>query len=336
MINRTTGLIELDHQRVSNHPDDYLDGLANQWLTVLLALEPEDFLGIKLHQDALSELGVAEQKAVWALNERMQTPLQKIMAESQGGGEVNTLLQLLQTKIVKIKPPRNAFLARLKNMFMLLFSWQQSAWHMWLESYPFYKQEVTKIIAELAQYQQQFKRDNKILLAIKNDLEVHSEQLENFFYLGGFLMAKINAKTCHESELVDSKSSLIKNEFLRPLQQRTLALQQQLLIARQSLMTMELFIAQNQSQIKSIEQTINTTSSVIDVTAQIMMLEQGQKNLQGITTKTNAMNHSIDTKTLRQARQAIDHALAKIHVAQHQSKQSSEELVVKANLSSQG
>lgn len=328
-------MIELDHQQVDIRPEDYLDGLASQWLNLLTALEPKDLQSIKHHQDTLFELGAAEQKVLWNMNQRMQHPFQKVLIESQDAGKVNKLLQTLQTKVIKIKPPQNSVLARLKNMFLLLFSWQESTWHMWLQSYPLYKQEISEIIVQLEQCQQQFNRNNKLLMADKQELNAQTERLKNWFDLACLLVTKIKAAITQNSALNAASKDLIGTTFLQVIQQRVLELQQQLLIARQTMMTLDLFMTQNKSQIRSINQTIYTTTSVIDVTAGIAMLEQGDKNLKKIDSHKKSLNASIDRKTLKQARHTINHALNLINEAQYHSKQSYDQLMSKSNFPSQ-
>ncbi len=334
MTNPAAGLVELDHQQVIASPESYLGDLANHWLTLLVKVDHQDLLSIKQQQDTLFELGAAEQQAFWALNERLQQPLQKRMVESQGGGKVTKLLQVLQTKVIKIKPPKSTLMARLINMFKLLFSWQKSAWNMWLESYPSHKQEISKIIVQLEQCKQQLNRDNTMLLTDKQALDGQIERLKNCFEFVSILETRIKAETSQDSNLAIVTKQLINNEFIQPVQQRIVELQQQLLIARQATLTLELFIHQNESQIRSIEHVIYTTTPVIDVTTQIVMIEHGEKNLNNINSQAKSLNPAIDGKTLKHARHVIDQALNKMLEVQRQSKQSNDELLSKSNLSS--
>ena len=314
MTNTENGLVDLDHQLIATSPDVYLDGISSQWLDLLSHVGDEDYQRIKQINAALFELGKAEQKGFWVLNERMKYPLQKRMVESQGGGKVVQLLRALQAKVLQIKPPKHTFLSAFKNMFKLLFSWHQSAFQLWLESYPQHKQEMSEIVSQLEQLKRQLKRDNTMLLVDQNDLTAQVDKLENCFDLLCQLEDKLKGETTVNSQ------KLIDDEFLPPVQQRIIELQQQLLIARQAVMTLELFIHDNESQIRSIDQAVYTTTSVIDVTTAIVMVQQGKENMAQIN-KNNS-----DHKKLKQARQVIDSALKQMDEVRNQAQKAADKL----------
>lgn len=314
MTNTENGLIHLDHQQVATSPAVYLDGLSSQWLELLSHVEQEDYQRIKQVSDALFEFGQVEQKSFWKLNERMKYPLQKRMAEAQGGGKVSQLLRALQVKVLQIKPPKRTFLTAFKNMFKLLFSWHQSAFQMWLDNYPKHKQEVSEIVIQLAQLKRQLDRDNTMLLGDKKDMLSQVNKLENCFDL----LCQLENKLKIES--TGNKQEMIGGEFLPPVQQRIIELQQQLLIARQAVMTLELFIHDNETQIRSIDQAVYTSTSVIDVTAGIVMVQQGKENLAQIG------KNNMDRKKLKQARLVIDSALSQMDEVRKQAQKSAGEL----------
>ena len=314
------GLIDIDHLQAAKQPDVYFDRLSSQWLDLLNLVGVKDYQQINQIITALFELGKAEQKGFWVLNERMKYPLQKRMAESQGGGEVVQLLRALQVKVLQIKPPEHTFFSTFKNMFKLLFSWHQSAFQLWLESYPQHKKELSEIVSQLEQLKRQLKTDNTMLLVDQNDLTAQVDKLENCFDLLCRLEDKLKGETAVNCQ------KLIDDEFLPPVQQRIIELQQQLLIARQAVMTLELFIHENESQLRSIDQAVYTTTSVIDVTTGIVMVQQSKENLAQI-------NENIsDHKKLKQARQLIDNALKQMDDVRNQAQKSADELNVNSPL----
>ena len=332
LTSKENGLIKLDHQQMTTNPEGYLGGLVNQWFSLVSTIEPEEYHRIKQFTDALYELGKTEQKSFWLLNDRMKHPLQKLMLDAKGGGKVTQLLQALQTKVIQIKPPKRSLFSRFKNMFLLLFSWQESTWQMWLERYPDHKLDIADIVGQLEQQKRQLNTDSKMFLGDKRDLQVQLEKLENCVDLMCLMEEKIKDETLHNPKLSADSQKLINDEFLPPVQQRIIELQQQLLIARQAVMTLALFIDQSESQIRGIDQAVYTTTSVIDVTAGIVMVEKGKENMSQLNNNVNDVRASIDPQKLKHARQVIDSVLDQMDEVHHQSQKSTDELVANPGL----
>ena len=112
---------------------------------------------------------------------------------------------------------------------------------------------------------------------------------------------KHRIKTLQEAD----KRDMLQDELLGPIQQRSIEVHQQLLIARQAVMTLELIIKQNKTLIRDIDQTVMTTTAALDVAAGIAMAKHNQ----------NQHKHAIhiDTDKLQQAKSSIEATLAHLN-----------------------
>lgn len=321
------GLIELNHSQFAEAPEITIQQLTKQWLSFVMAADATNDVSIKDLREGLYQLGQSEQHAFWELNNRLKHPLEKLIRDVEGGEKLTQHLRQLQVAVLKIKPPKRSFLGRFVNMFKLLFSLKESAWHIWLEDYPGYKQQILKITEDLEALKRQLKRDNSLFLSDKDTLHSHMLMLESSFDMVCFLEKKVSHETAHNQEISTDTKQLLLDELLPTMQERLIELQQQLLIARQSVMTMDLFIIQNESQIRAIDQAIYTTTTAIEVTASIFMLKQTgglkEQSDHKSNTQTNlsakqkyqAINGVVDAQRLKQARQLIDKALDQMEEA---------------------
>jgi uncharacterized protein YaaN involved in tellurite resistance len=307
---KSHGLIKLNHSLFAESPEPYIQKLTNQWLGIVATTDTSDFSRINNLKESLSQLGQSEQQALWKLNNSLKHPLEKLMRDAEGGGVVTQLLRDLQVLILKIKPPKQSIWNSLFNMFKLLFSVKESIWHIWIEAYPANKKQIMNVTESLEKQKRQLTRDNSVWLSDKNTLHQHMLKLESSFDMMTCFEKNISHEMSYNQDISSGTNQIVVDELLPVLQQRLIELQQQLLIARQSFMTMDLFIRQNDSQIKGIDQAIYTTTSAIEVTASIYMLKQSaQSNIKLGSTINHNKNVVLNVGKLKNARQLIDKAL---------------------------
>jgi len=318
---KSHGLIELNHSQFAQAPEIYKKQLTDLWLDAVLATEVTDYAQIKDITDNLNNFGQIEQQAFWQLNNQLKSPLDKIIRDADIGEKIIQCLQQLQLTVLKIKPPKKSFFISFINSFKLLFSLKESAWHMWLEDYPIHKLKILNISEQLESYRKQLKLNNALLLSNMTALQNQMKLLESSFDVISHMEKSISDDSIHNQDLSSETRILIINELLPVMQRRLIEMQQQLLIARQSVMTIELFIRQNESQMRDIDQAVTTTTAAIDVTAHIFMIKQAdalmKKNNNSATEKNPKINGTIDTKKLKQAQVLIDEALTRIKKIQN-------------------
>jgi len=271
--------------------------VAGRWFEVMVAVNADDRHTISQLISAVPELGKAEQQAFWQLNNRLIHPLQQLMADTRAGGKVFTLLQSLQHKVKAIHPPKKRR-PGLWQRLLLLFSEHNSPWEMWLAAYPDEKKQLMALVERLDAEKQQLIRDNHILKADHDQVSAAVKDLER-------ACDQVSA-FAEQVSVADQLDTAFRAELLPEVQRRLIELQQQLLIGRQAVLTIELLIKQNKSLINGIEQAVYSTTSAVNVAAGVALASRKQ---QAMETRSHVGDQPIDVARLEQAQQLIEDTL---------------------------
>lgn len=303
----------IDHVAYENDSVTYLQGKAEACQAVLLAVDPQDFQRVNQLRDALFGIGVDAQKSYWQLNNNLTYPLQKMTDECNQGQAVSDLLDKLHRLIAALKPPKKSR-PSLKERFFLLFSFRETAWQMWLDNYQTVKEKIGMLVKQLEASQQQLKRDNQ-MAALDQKKLLHAEQLlRHDCDLVQMLAATIRLELSDDKAINQARYKMVDQEFLDPLIKRDIELQQQLLIARQAVLTLDLIIKHNETMIRQIEQAVITSTAVLDVTAGLLLVTNKQQKLHN-QLAADQSKRTVSTDALNHARTIINKALYEIESA---------------------
>ena len=319
-------LIEINHHKMiddlSADSEHYKEQFVYKWGEVLESIDTEELKSIRQVRSTLSALGQKEQSEFWKLNDALKNPLQSLMDNNHSGEKINAIFRDLQKKIANLKPPKKSNRG-LKSMFLLLFSWKQTAWQLWLENYHELKAEIKSYSDVLMLEKAQLSRDNQMLLGKQCELGGQLKKIEHSFDLLSLLAEQLQQRINYQHNLSQKKADVLANEFLPVVQQRVIELQQQLLIGRQSLMTIDLIAKQNVTQTKNIDRALQTTSQVLDVTAGLVLAEQGQIALDemGQAHEVDSTEEKTQAERLKKVQQSIEQALQQMEGARKAYKQ---------------
>ena len=321
LTQQINSLIEIDHGQMAGDSSladtslkqEYIDQFIGQWIQVMLSVDVDDSTVIHQIKNALFDLGEKEQKEFWMLSDNFKGPLQHLMSDSHSSEKINTALRDLQQKISDLKPP-NKNKGGLKTMFLLLFSWKQTAWQLWLENYQQFKTEVVAATKVLTAEKAQLNRNNLMLSDKYSELKSSLKNIEHAVDLSNLLVQGIQKYIDSHKDSSQAMSGVLESEFMPVVQQRVIDLQQQLLIGRQTLMTIDLITKQNESQSRSIDQTVQNTTSALDVTAGLVLAEQGRLALDehGQVGDAGEGKKSPHTQELKQVQLRIEQTLQQI------------------------
>lgn len=319
-------LIDIDHDKKSNDSSlsskQYQEHFINQWFEALLSVNVDDFTNVHEFKQALLSLGKKEQRALWQHNDALKQPLQRLMNDQYSGEKVNGLLGDLQQNIAKLRPPKNKK-GSLKTMFLLLFSSQQTAWQLWLENYHELKKHINASTELLAAEKRQLLVYNAMLIDKKHKLVDCLSALENALDIITLMVERIQKDSNHQFN--QDMDGFIHNECLPVLEKRIFELQQQLLIGRQTVMTIDVIVQQNNTQANGIDQALYTTSAALDVTAGLVLAEQGKESLERMDKKSSpsANKGSVNAQQLVRVQQRIEQALREMDDTRKKHQESS-------------
>lgn len=288
-----TDLTEINHNKENTSVSEILNDRISHFVKLISAQNPEDPVAMDTIRDALSQLGSKEQNSFWQINKQLIQPVQQLITDTRYGGRVNELLQKLHKHILELQPPKNK--TSLKQYFLLLFSSRHSAFEMWIDSFPGKRKDTEELIYQLNTAEKQLKQDNLLLIDNKKNLEFELSKLDSIVSFISIILEELHK--------IATVTEFVEREFIPATQQRYIEMQQQLLVARQSVLTVDLIIRQNRSLIHNIGHSVGTITSALDVAASIVMAKNRGEKIKQISTK------HPDVEQLRLARQSIDKTL---------------------------
>ncbi len=307
-------LSRIDYESSAHSQSTDLSEAVDGLLGLIGSIDLDDLKTINQLLSVVAELGRVEQQAFWQLNNRLLQPLKQLMADTKAGGQVACLLQKLQQVVVKIQPPDSQRIT-LRQRFVLLFSAFSSPWEMWLAEYPEQKQKLMILVDQLNAEKSQLKRDNHILNVDRDQISSAVKNLEYVCDLVSLFEQKFKSSANFDE--------VFNQQLLSSVQRRLLELQQQLLIGRQSVMTLDLLIKQNQSLVNSIEQAVYSTTSALNVATSVALVSKKQKVLDSDHSRVNDL---IDGDKLRQAQLLIEQSLQQMHQVQSETASVSDDI----------
>jgi uncharacterized protein YaaN involved in tellurite resistance len=159
------------------------------------------------------------------------------------------------------------------------------------------------VVRSLRIGREQLQRDNLTLADDQKAMRLLNEKLEKAIKLGQLIDAKLSVKLEKELPAGDPRRIFVENEWLFPLRQRIMDLQQQLVVNQQGVLSIDLIMRNNTELTRGVDRAINVTVSALQVAVTLALALANQR----ITLeKVQAVNETTDkligdtAKNLRQ------------------------------------
>jgi uncharacterized protein YaaN involved in tellurite resistance len=147
------------------------------------------------------------------------------------------------------------------------------------------------IVRSLRVGREQLQRDNVTLTDDQKALRQINEKLEKAIKLGQLVDAKLSVKLEKELPAGDPRRAFVENEWLFPLRQRIMDLQQQLVVNQQGVLSIDLIMKNNVELVRGVDRAINVTVSALQVAVTLALALANQR----ITLeKVQAVNETTD------------------------------------------
>jgi hypothetical protein len=307
--------------------DVVVSQLITDWADWIRQMDPHDLPLVQKTRAALFELGMAEQQAFWALDEGLKMPLEQHLTKGLTADAVHDLLNQLQQGIRTITPPKKQR-PSLFERFKLLFSSHQSAWDLWLEQFSEQQNKLKALSTQLERGLSTLSGENQVMASHQQVIRKHLNQLEQAFDLAHALGQGIghvqSEVTPHQAEL----NHVIGLEFMPVIEQRTIELQQQLLMARQALLTFDLLIKQNEHLKRDITVAMNNSRQILEVTAGLVVARRRKNQTRQHTSADQEVQlGDIRKAQLHEAQRQIERALHDIDQVKEEARQSHQQLL---------
>lgn len=338
-VKNDLGLVDPGAVSLPEKTDPALEKMADEFLKKVLSLNPEDPAQLDLKNQniaAVENLGAETQKQAALRSAMLKEPIKKLMAKGEDGGDVANALVELNVTVEELDPARFDFepgwFARtlgfipgigtpLKRYF-LQFESSQTV--------------LDAIFRSLEQGADMLKRDNITLTEDQKHMRVLTEKLKKAIELGLLLDNKLTYALEREIPTDDARYLFVQDELLFPIRQRIMDLQQQLAVAQQAVLSIELIIRNNKELIRGVSRATNVTANALNVAVIVAMALANQKivldkisainkttnkliadtadklKTQGAAIHKDAASSKLDIDTLKQAFSDIQAALSDI------------------------
>lgn len=312
---------ELTEHRGPADPEAALAAEADAFVASLLNADSE-----RSHQqrEAVDTMGADAQQEAVHRSAMLQTPLRQLAHQGDDGGPVARSLEELRGRMEGLDPNRHALtrsgVARLIGRIPGVGSPVQR----YFRRFETAQEALDGIIHDLEAGRDMLRRDNLTLSDDQAALRASMDRLERDVALGRLIDERLVAAAA-EHDADHPRRAFIEGELLFPLRQRVTDLQQQLAVAQQGVLALEVVIRNNRELMRGVDRAINVTVSALNVAVTVAMalanqrlvldrveaLNSGTSDMiagtaralrdQGVDIQNRAASTSLDMEQLEQA-----------------------------------
>lgn len=273
-------------------PDDpAIDAKADEVVGKLIAADPQDAqLKVDVRQ-ALTTMGAALQRESAHRSQMLKQPIQKLYRETEEGGAVGNALVDLKTKVEELDPGKFDFEAGWFTRTLGRLPLVGSPLKRYFSRFESASTVMDAIVRSLREGRDQLNRDNVTLTNDQKALRDINVSLEAAIRLGQSIDQKLSDMLARELTPGDAKHEFIQSEWLFPLRQRIMDLQQQLVVNQQGILAIEMIIRNNIELVRGVDRAVNVTVSALQVAVTLALALANQKI---VLQKVQAVNETTD------------------------------------------
>lgn len=277
--------ITLSAEAISN--DQEIEKMAATYVDELLSFNPEDIAEKQERKAAVEQMGFETQKRAAKQSELLRQPVAKIAEKSGEGGDVANALLDLKMQVEELDPGKFDFEAGWFSRTLGRLPGVGSPLKRYFSKFESAQTVIAGIIRSLENGRDQLNRDNITLTEDQKQMQETAKKLERAIQLGMLMDQKLQYKLEREIDPADPKHAFISEDLLFPLRQRIMDLQQQLAVARQGQIAVEVIMRNNKELIRGVNRSLSVTVSALETAASVAMALANQKI---VLDKINAVN----------------------------------------------
>lgn len=314
-------------------PEDLAEDTGTADSEAALAAEADAFVsrileadaGRAQHQrEAVDTMGSDAQQEAAHRSAMLQTPLRQLAHQGDDGGPVARSLEALRGRMDGLDPHRYSLSRGGVSRLLGRIPGVGSPMQRYFRRFETAQEALDAIIHDLEAGRDMLRRDNLTLSDDQAALRASMTRLEREVALGRLIDDRLVAVAAeHEAE--HPRRTFLENELLFPLRQRITDLQQQLAVAQQGVLALEVVIRNNRELMRGVDRAINVTVSALNVAVTVAMalanqrlvldrveaLNSGTSDMiagtakalrgQGVDIQNRAASTSLDMEQLEQA-----------------------------------
>jgi uncharacterized protein YaaN involved in tellurite resistance len=263
--------------QASQGADPQLDQQAEDVVARIMKVDLNDTNQQQSAKAAIEGMGTELQRESSRRSAMLKQPLEKLMRDSEEGGQVATSLIDLKTEVEDLDPAHLDLDAGWFTRILGYLPGIGTPLKRYFSRYESASTTIDAIIKSLEAGREQLKRDNITLADDQAAMRALTHKLQKAINLGQLIDARLQNALDNEVLQDDPRHRFIAEELLFPLRQRIQDLQQQLLVNQQGFLTIEMVIRNNKELIRGVNRALNTTVSALQVAVTLALALANQR-----------------------------------------------------------
>ncbi|WP_290652681.1 toxic anion resistance protein [Aquisalimonas sp.] len=262
---------------------------ADAFVRDVLAVDPA-----QAHQqrEAVDTMGADVQEEAAHRSAMLQTPLRQLAHQGDDGGPVARSLDDLRGRMEELDPNRQKLSQDGLSRLLARIPGVGSRLQRYFRRFETAQEALDAIIRDLEAGRDMLRRDNLTLSDDQSALRQSLERLEQQVAFGRLVDERLEAAAA-EYDADHPRRAFLENELLFPLRQRIMDLQQQLAVAQQGVLALEVVIRNNRELMRGVDRAINVTVSALNVAVTVALGLANQRlvldRVEALNTSTSAM-----------------------------------------------
>jgi uncharacterized protein YaaN involved in tellurite resistance len=271
--------------------DPEIEGQAEKVVGHLMTVDPKDADTIAQGRNTIQGMGLELQRESARRSAMLKEPVQKLYKNATEGGDVANALVDLRMKVEELDPGKFDLEPGWVTRTMGRMPFIGTPLKRYFSRYESSRTMLDAVVRSLRIGREQLQRDNLTLADDQKALRQINEKLEKAIKLGQLVDAKLSVKLEKELPAGDPRRAFVENEWLFPLRQRIMDLQQQLVVNQQGVLSIDLIMKNNTELTRGVDRAINVTVSALQVAVTLALALANQR----ITLeKVQAVNETTD------------------------------------------
>jgi uncharacterized protein YaaN involved in tellurite resistance len=303
------GWLEVPGASVPAPADPEIDGQADKVVGHLLTVDPKDAETLARGKSAILSMGLELQRESARRSEMLKQPVKKLYESATEGGDVANALVSLKMKVEELDPGQFDLEPGWVSRTLGRLPFVGTPLKRYFSRYESARTVMDAIVRSLRDGREQLTRDNVTLADDQKAMRQVDVKLEKAIKLGQLIDAKLSARIERELAAGDPRRAFVENEWLFPLRQRIMDMQQQLVVNQQGILAIDLIMRNNIELARGVDRAINVTVSALQVAITLALALANQR----ITLeKVQAVNETTD-RLIGETAKALRTQGAEIH-----------------------
>ena len=287
------GWLEVPGATAPAPADPEIEGQAEKVVGHLMTVDPKDADTIAQGRNTIQAMGLELQRESARRSAMLKQPVQKLYQSATEGGDVANALVDLRVKVEELDPGKFDLEPGWVTRTMGRLPFVGTPLKRYFSRYESSRTMLDAIVRSLRIGREQLQRDNVTLADDQKAMRAVNEKLEKAIKLGQLIDAKLSVKLERELPAGDPRRAFVENEWLFPLRQRIMDLQQQLVVNQQGVLSIDLIMRNNTELTRGVDRAINVTVSALQVAVTLALALANQKivleKVQAISTTTEGL-----------------------------------------------